>query len=132
MQMAMDNAGIKPQDVGYVNLHGTGTQLNDSMESRAVFDIFGNTVPCSSLKPLIGHTLGACAAAELAHCCLLLDKELNPEGCIPPHPWDGAADPDLAPIRLSNGGAVPDLRYIVSNSFAFGGSNVSIVLGLEQ
>ena len=129
--IALEEAGLQAHDIGYVNLHGTGTKLNDIMESRAVYDVLGSDVPCSSLKPLIGHTLGACGAVELAHCCLLLDRSINPQGGLPPHPWDGETDAELAPINLSEGGLNPGLQYIVSNSFAFGGSNVSIVLGRE-
>jgi len=132
MRMALEGAGLGPGDVGFVKLHGTGTKLNDLAEARAVYDVFGGSVPCASLKPLIGHTLGACGAVELAHCCLLLDAALNPDGLVPPHPWDGQADPEIAPILLSGGGRVPGLRNIVLNSFAFGGSNASIVLGREE
>jgi 3-oxoacyl-[acyl-carrier-protein] synthase-1 len=129
MRMALEGAGIGPSDIGYVKLHGTGTKHNDIAEGRAVFDVFGGGVPCGSLKPLIGHTLGACGAVELAHCCLLLDDSLNPEGNIPPHPWDCQLDPEIAPINLSKGGRNRDLKNIVLNTFAFGGSNVSMVLG---
>ncbi|MCL1892781.1 MAG: beta-ketoacyl-ACP synthase [Holophagaceae bacterium] len=131
MRLALQEAGIKPQDIGYVNLHGTGTKHNDAAESRAVYDVFGGDVPCSSSKPIIGHTLGASGAAELAHCCLLLDRRLNPEKKIPPHPWDGSIDNDIAPIHISDGSSVLDMKYVISNSFAFGGSNVSMVLRCE-
>jgi 3-oxoacyl-[acyl-carrier-protein] synthase-1 len=132
MRMALEGAGIGPRDIGYVKLHGTGTKLNDLAESNAVFDVFGDSVPCGSLKPLIGHTLGACGAVELAHSCLLLDDSLNPEGNVPPHPWDGQPDPEVAPIHLSTGGRDPALKNIILNTFAFGGSNVSMVLGREE
>jgi 3-oxoacyl-[acyl-carrier-protein] synthase-1 len=132
MRMALEGAGMAPGDIGYVKLHGTGTRLNDAAEGRAVYDVFGGRVPCGSLKPLIGHTLGACGAVELAHCCLLLDDGLNPGGEVPPHPWDGEADPDIAPIHLSAGGRAPGLRNILLNAFAFGGSNACMVLGREE
>ena len=131
IRMALKEAGISPKDVSYINLHGTGTKHNDVAESHAVYDVLGSDVPCSSSKPLIGHTLGASGAVELAHCCLMLDERLNPEKKIPPHPWDGEVDHEIAPIRISDGGSVLGLKYVISNSFAFGGSNVSMVLRRE-
>lgn len=112
--------------VGYVNLHGTGTRQNDAMESRVVRDLFAGT-PASSTKPLTGHALGAAGAIEAALCWLTLT---DPAGRLPPHLYDGAADPELAPLNLvaagTRLGAPP--AAVVSTSFAFGGSNVALVL----
>lgn len=132
MEAALQNAYLSPADIGYISLHGTGTIHNDSMESLAVYDVFGPNTPCGSMKPLIGHTLGASGAVELALNCLLLMPEINPEALLPPHPWDGVRDETLSPVNLVGLGAkAENLRYILSNAFAFGGSNTSIIVGKE-
>lgn len=127
---ALRRAGITPQQVDYINLHGTATQQNDAMESRVVAGLFGADVPVSSTKPFTGHALGAAAALEAALCWLLMQDD-NPEGCLPPQLWDGAADPSLPALRVAGLGAKlgRPLRYVLSNSFAFGGSNAALVLG---
>lgn len=126
MQMALAQAGIAPDQVGYINLHGTATRLNDAMESQAVHRLFGDKVPCSSTKPLTGHTLGAAGAIEAALACLLLERAL-------PLPIQRVttADPALAPIRLVSGATRLAAPRILSNSFAFGGNNVSLLFGLS-
>jgi 3-oxoacyl-[acyl-carrier-protein] synthase-1 len=127
---ALQRAGITPQQVDYINLHGTATQQNDAMESRVVASLFGAEVPVSSTKPFTGHALGAAAAIEAALCWLLMQDD-NPEGYLPPQLWDGAADPSLPPLRVAAPGAKlgRPLSYVLSNSFAFGGSNAALVLG---
>ena len=126
MSAALDDAGVAASDIGYINLHGTGTRLNDAMESRAVNRIFGENVPASSTKALTGHTLGAAGALEAAFCCLALTHG----GKLPAHLFDGVMDPELPKVRLvKSGESVENLKYCISNSFAFGGCNVSLVLG---
>ncbi|MDM5112313.1 beta-ketoacyl-[acyl-carrier-protein] synthase family protein [Aeromonas salmonicida] len=124
MQMALAQAGIAPDQVGYINLHGTATRLNDAMESHAVHRLFGDKVPCSSTKLLTGHTLGAAGAIEAALACLLLERALPlpPQGVM-------TADPALAPIRLVSGATRLAAPRVLSNSFAFGGNNVSLLFG---
>ncbi|MEH6566670.1 MAG: beta-ketoacyl-ACP synthase [Halopseudomonas sp.] len=122
MQAALAMAGVSAGAVDYVNLHGTATAQNDSMEAQAIHQLFGERVPCSSTKALTGHTLGACGALEAAFCWLALR-----EGCLPPQVNDGESDSSLAPIQLSAGGAAP-LRHALSNSFAFGGNNAALLL----
>jgi 3-oxoacyl-[acyl-carrier-protein] synthase-1 len=131
MREALIDAAIGADRVGYINLHGTATPLNDSMESLAVAAVFPDTVPCSSTKALTGHLLGAAGATEAAYLWLTLHPGFNP-GRLPPHVWDGAADPELAPLDL----VARDTPYsagapgvMMSNSFAFGGNNASLVLG---
>jgi 3-oxoacyl-[acyl-carrier-protein] synthase-1 len=128
MRQALKRAGIAPAAVDYVNLHGTATVQNDAMESRAVAEVLGHDVPVSSTKPLTGHALAAAAAIETAIAWLTLVD--NPGGALPPHWWDGASDPALAPLRIAGPGAslgrAP--RLVLSNSFAFGGSNAVLVL----
>ncbi len=112
--------------VGYVNLHGTGTRQNDAMESRVIHNLLPG-VPASATKPLTGHTLGAAGAIEAAFCWLALT---DAAGRLPPHLYDGAADPELAPLNLvapgTRLGAPP--AAAVSTSFAFGGSNAALVM----
>lgn len=128
MTQALQRAAIPAEAIDYINLHGTATPHNDAMEHRAVAAVLGNQVAASSSKPLTGHTLGGAGALEAALCCLLLTD--NPQGRLPPHWWDGAVDPELAPLALT----APDsalgrpLDYVMSNSFAFGGSNAALVL----
>lgn len=128
LQQAMQRAGWDPAEVDYVNLHGTATQHNDAMESRAVAEVFGTGVPASSSKPLTGHTLGASGAIEAALCWITLVD--NPAHRLPPHWWDGQADADLPALAL----VAPSTRLarapqrVVSSSFAFGGSNAVLAL----
>jgi len=124
---AIVDAGISADKIDYINLHGTATRKNDAMESRALQQVFGNNIPpCSSTKPLTGHTLGAAGAIEAAFCYLLLSS-LNTTQALPPQVWDGKQDPDDPGLPLVNKGQTADLHYIMSNSFAFGGSNASLI-----
>lgn len=129
MEQALERAELRPEQIDYINLHGTATPQNDAMESKAVNSLFGANTPCSSTKPLTGHTLGGAGALEAALCWLTLND--NPQGKLPPHWWDGAADPALPPIRLVAPGTPPSRPpcYVLSNSFAFGGSNTALLLG---
>ena len=128
MREALKRAGLQPQDIDYLNLHGTATPHNDAMESRAVHELFGAALPCSSTKPLTGHTLGAAGALEAAIAYLSLTG--NPQGLLPPHWGDGARDEALMPLALVAPGQSlgRPLRAVLSNSFAFGGSNAALVL----
>ncbi|MBA5705847.1 beta-ketoacyl-ACP synthase [Pseudomonas fulva] len=131
MGKALDNAGLKPAHIHYLNLHGTATPHNDAMESLAVDTLFGAGLPCSSSKPMTGHTLGAAGALEAAFCWLSLSRH-NPLGLLPPHLWDGQPDPALPELTLVDGSqrlAAHGPRRLMSNSFAFGGNNVSLILG---
>ena len=131
MREALAAAGLAPSDIDYVNLHGTATRLNDSMEGRAVAAVFGTGTPCSSTKGLTGHMLGAAGAAEAAFVCLALDPHWS-SGALPPHAWDGEADPEIPPITLVTRGArLPERprSAMLTNSFAFGGSNASLIFG---
>ncbi|MBC3474589.1 beta-ketoacyl-[acyl-carrier-protein] synthase family protein [Pseudomonas taiwanensis] len=131
MAKALDNAGLAPTQIDYLNLHGTATVHNDAMESLAVSALFGADLPCSSSKPMTGHTLGAAGALEAAFCWLTL-SEHNPEELLPPHVWDGQRDPELAALNLVDGQQrlpAQHPRRLMSNSFAFGGNNVSLILG---
>jgi 3-oxoacyl-[acyl-carrier-protein] synthase-1 len=131
MQKALDNAKLHASDINYLSLHGTATQHNDAMESLAVNALFPEGVPCSSTKPLTGHTLGAAGALEAAFCWLALSPE-NRDRQLPPHVWDGQADTGLPALRWVTPGDTlqqNSSRRLMSNSFAFGGNNVSLIIG---
>lgn len=129
MQAALLDAGLTADAIDYINLHGTGTALNDAMESRAVAQVFGASVACSSTKALTGHTLGAAGATELALCWLML---CQPGGVrLPAQRWDGVRDGTLVPIGLLNAERTlpgPAPKRFLSNSFAFGGSNCALIV----
>jgi 3-oxoacyl-[acyl-carrier-protein] synthase-1 len=127
IRAAISQAGITPDQIDYINLHGTGTLHNDSMEARAIRAIFSEHVPCSSTKPLVGHMLGASGATEAAFCFMAM---MDDEGRLPPHMFDGVMDLELPPLNLVPPGAkaLAPVRYALSNSFGFGGSNCAVVL----
>ena len=131
MGKALASAGCTPGQIAYLNLHGTATEHNDAMESRAVAALFPGGVPCSSSKPLTGHTLGAAGALEAALCWLAL-SDYNAQQQLPPHIWDGQPDTALPALELVAVGtplACERPRRMMSNSFAFGGNNISLILG---
>lgn len=129
IRAALDEAGLKASDIDYVNLHGTGTVLNDQMESAAMNKTGLSQTPSSSTKPMVGHILGSAGIIELAFCWLLLSK-YNKNKKLPPHIWDGAQDKNIAPLTLVNKDQTAKrLEVCMSNSFAFGGSNVSLIIG---
>ena len=135
MRGALADAGLAASDIAYLNLHGTATQLNDAMESLAVLRVLGDAVPCSSTKPMVGHTLGAAGATELAFCWLALAHRDGDAIPLPPHVFDGERDPELAPIRLalpSSDGTTrveaPAPAALMTNSFGFGGNNCTLVV----
>jgi len=128
MKEALQKSGLKAEDVDYVNLHGTGTKLNDGMESLAVNNLFGDRVYCSSTKPLTGHTLGSSGIIEIGLCWLLL-QNFNAEKKLPPHVWDGEFDAELPKLNFVGiDKKARKLRVCLSNSFAFGGSNSSVII----
>jgi 3-oxoacyl-[acyl-carrier-protein] synthase-1 len=129
MTNALKDASLSSDDIDYINLHGTGTISNDSMESAAVNSLFGADLYAGSTKPMTGHTLGACGAIEAAFCWLILSP-LNKTGQMPVHVWDGCVDKSMPPLRFVNeSDRAGRLNYCLSNSFAFGGSNACVVLG---
>lgn len=126
MNAALAQAGLAPSAIGYINMHGTATDQNDRMESLAIARVFGLQVPCGSTKSLTGHTLGAAGALEAVFTYLTL---MRSDGKLPQHLWDGAVDPQLAPLAGLGARSTPDpLLYAMSNSFAFGGNNISLIL----
>lgn len=128
MTKALRDGNTTASEIDYVNLHGTATVLNDSMESLAIEEVFGLDTLCSSTKPFTGHTLGAAGAVEAGICWMMLES--HDDAWLPRHIWDGVRDPDLPSINLVS----PEvklrepLQQILSNTFAFGGNNISLLL----
>ena len=125
IEIALREAGLTAADIAYVNLHGTATPLNDAMESQVIAEVFGSDTPCSSTKGMTGHMLGATGGVEAAFLCLALA-----DGRLPPHLWDGQADPALPRLNFTTIGQRSAGRAMLSNSFGFGGSNVALLLGM--
>ena len=121
IESALKRAGMRGVD--YVNLHGTGTQANDKMEAKAV-NLTLNATYASTLKPQIGHTLGAAGAIESAICAMLCMEE---NSTLPPHVYDGEYDESLEAINLVKSGTKFDVKTAMSLSFAFGGDNAAII-----
>ena len=136
IRRAMEAAGLSASDVGYINLHGTGTKFNDSMEAKAVAAVMGDVkVPVSSTKCVTGHTLGAAAALEAAICwkALFENNGKNDKIELPLQVWDGQRDEELPALNIvdEKSKAVKGaLKVCLSNSFAFGGANACLVLGI--
>ena len=132
MTRALARAGIGAAEVDYINLHGTATLQNDAMEARAVHELFAERAWVSSTKPFTGHALGAAGAIEAGLCWLAMQDD-NGAGKLPPHLWDREVDPSLPELNVVEPGAKigRPLRWVLSNSFAFGGANVSLVLGRQ-
>jgi 3-oxoacyl-[acyl-carrier-protein] synthase-1 len=123
MQAALAAALLEPGDIDYINLHGTGTPSNDRAESQAVTSVFGPTTPCSSTKGATGHTLGAAGALEAIISALALKNDLMPGGV---HTTE--IDPTLTALYLKDNRRAP-MKRVLSNSFGFGGTNCSLILG---
>lgn len=127
MQLALDDAKLQPSQIGYINLHGTATILNDISESKAVYRLFNQTLPpCSSTKHLTGHTLGSAAATELAISYLLLEQNIY----LPKQDFSiSQYDENLDKINIVTQEMMLKKPIIMSNSFAFGGNNTSLIIG---
>jgi 3-oxoacyl-[acyl-carrier-protein] synthase-1 len=123
MERALQAAGLEPGAIDYINLHGTATRTNDESEAHAVHALFGPGTPCSSTKGWTGHALGASGVIEAGICWLALQHGFLPGSC-----HTRVKDPALnVNYLIENRDARP--QRIMSNSFGFGGTNCSIVLG---
>ena len=126
MRAALQRAGIEAAQLDYVNLHGTATPANDAAEDGALASVTGHAVACSSTKGATGHTLGAAGITEALICALAIEQ-----GLLPGSVGTRERDPALgAPIVLQSRAA--PVRFALSNSLGFGGSNCSLVLGAGQ
>jgi 3-oxoacyl-[acyl-carrier-protein] synthase-1 len=123
MRGALERAGLQPQQIGYINLHGTATRANDVAEGRAVAAVFGASVPGSSTKSWFGHLLGAAGITEAAVSLLALTSNFAP-GTLNTE----EKDPEC-PNWLLTDNIEAELDYVLSNSFGFGGSNCSLIFG---
>ena len=120
---ALESADIPAQDIGYVNAHGTATDLGDIAESQATYELFGNSVPFSSMKSYMGHTLGACGALES-----WLAIEMMNRGWFAPTINLENIDPLCSPLDYIRGtGRDINVNYVMNNNFAFGGINTSLI-----
>jgi 3-oxoacyl-[acyl-carrier-protein] synthase-1 len=126
MEGALRSAGLNAADIDYINLHGTATPANDAAEGKAVAALFGDHVPCSSTKGATGHTLGAAGAVEAVICALALTH-----GLLPGSPGTDTPDPAIRLDYLLSSHNQPISRAL-SNSFGFGGSNCSLILGIAS
>ena len=123
IQAALSSAGLAATDIDYINLHGTGTKANDAAEDKAVFNVFGSSTPCSSTKGATGHLLGAAGVTEAIISALCIQHGFMPGGLNTEH-----LDTTLnSPYLLHN--KKQTVNRVLSNSFGFGGSNCSLVLG---
>lgn len=124
MHQALADAGLAPEDVDYVNLHGTATEIGDIEEGQATRRCFGRAVPASSIKGYMGHTLGACGAIEAWICASAMT-----EGWVPPNLNLEVPDPRCGELDFVRTPRDSLPKVIMSNNFAFGGVNTSLLLG---
>jgi 3-oxoacyl-[acyl-carrier-protein] synthase II len=127
MSAAMKDAGVGIQDIDYISAHGTGTPTNDRIESIGVNKLFGEyapKIPMSSIKSMLGHTMGAASAIEAAACALALDT-----GWIPPTINHEEPDPDCGLDIVPNHARETHPEIVLNNAYAFGGNNASLCLG---
>jgi 3-oxoacyl-[acyl-carrier-protein] synthase II len=127
MAAAMQDAGVQPSEVGYINAHGTSTQQNDASETAGIHGALGEyaaKVPVSSTKSMMGHLVAACGAVELIACV----KAIN-EGVLPPTINYSQADPVCDLDYITEGARPADLKVALTNAFGFGGSNGTLVVG---
>jgi 3-oxoacyl-[acyl-carrier-protein] synthase II len=127
MQMALRQAGISPEEISYINAHGTSTPTNDRVETMAVKSVFGDAaykIPMSSTKSMTGHLLGASGAIELIICLKAMNADFLPATINYSEP-DPECDLDCIPNTPRQG----KIKYAMSNSFGFGGHNASLIVG---
>ncbi len=123
MRMALDDAGMQPEEIGYVNAHGTATDQGDMAESQATYQLFGSRVPVSTLKGYMGHTLGACGALEA-----WMSIEMMREGWFAANANLAEPDPRCAPLDyIMQAPRTVQADAVMSNNFAFGGINTSLI-----
>jgi len=121
MQKALKDASLESNQIDYINAHGTGTVANDSAEGRAILELFSHKPLVSSTKSLTGHTLGACGAIEGVISAIVLESGVVPSNI-------GLKEQELEELNLTTKNIIcKDIEFVLSNAFAFGGNNVSII-----
>jgi 3-oxoacyl-[acyl-carrier-protein] synthase II len=126
MHLAMADAGVEPREVGYISAHGTGTAVNDRVETAAVKQAFGDAaahVPMSSIKSMLGHTMGAASAIEAAACVLAVH-----DGALPPTINYETPDPQCDLDYVPNQARRQPVDVAMNNAYAFGGNNASLIV----
>jgi 3-oxoacyl-(acyl-carrier-protein) synthase len=126
MRRALAKAGLTANDIDYINAHGTSTKLNDAMETKAIKQVFGEqayNIPISSTKSMTGHAMSASGALEAIFCVMAMNEGIMPPTINLEHP-DPECDLDYIPHTARK----KELRYVMSNSFGFGGQNAVLVL----
>jgi 3-oxoacyl-[acyl-carrier-protein] synthase II len=126
MRRALAKAGLTANDIDYINAHGTSTKLNDSMETKAIKQVFGEqayNIPISSTKSMTGHAMSASGALEAIFCVMAMNEGIMPPTINLEHP-DPECDLDYIPHTARK----KELRYVMSNSFGFGGQNAVLVM----
>ncbi|MCK4471791.1 MAG: beta-ketoacyl-[acyl-carrier-protein] synthase II, partial [Anaerolineae bacterium] len=127
MRWALDDAGLTPDGVDYINAHGSSTPISDPIETRAIKRVFGERayeIPISSTKSMIGHAMGGAGAIEAAACVLTVEQ-----GIIHPTINLETPDPECDLDYVPEGARKADVRFALSNSFGLGGQNACLVLG---
>ena len=125
MLRALADSSKRPEEVGYISAHGTGTPTNDRLETSAVKKVFGDAaykVPMSSIKSMIGHTMGAASAIEAAVCVLAVNTDR-----IPPTAHFEEPDPECDLDYVTDGGREHPVAMAMNNAYAFGGNNASVI-----
>jgi 3-oxoacyl-[acyl-carrier-protein] synthase II len=126
MQQALEQSSLTPRDVSYISAHGTGTPTNDRLETLAVKRLFGEAaygIPMSSIKSMLGHTMGAASAIEAAVCALAVHHD-----CIPPTINLNEMDPECDLDYVANCARAHTVEAAMNNAYAFGGNNASLIL----
>jgi 3-oxoacyl-[acyl-carrier-protein] synthase II len=126
IQRALDDGHVSPEDIDYINAHGTSTKINDKVETEVIKKVFGKraySIPVSSIKSMIGHTIGAAGAIEVIACCLTMRDNI-----IPPTINYSEPDPECDLDYVPNKARQADVTTVLSNSFGFGGNNAVLIL----
>jgi 3-oxoacyl-[acyl-carrier-protein] synthase I len=127
MQRALHMAGLQPDAIDYINLHATATKINDRVEGIAIYNVFGDRVPCSGTKGVTGHTLGAAGAIEAIIALLALQYQFIPGTC-----GLKAVDDDCRCLVVKQSQQSQPLKTVMSNSFGFGGNNASMIFSIYE